>query len=478
MSIESRVPVAPSRQDPLVREGSEILGGPIGDHSAGPTGWWSPLRILLGLGTVGFLIGYVRQIPCLINGWGEGRYLHMCYTDIAPLYSLRGFADGRFPYLEPAGAGQEVLEYPVLTGMLMQFASWITPQNSDQATLWFFNVNALLLFTCLLVVVVATAMTVRRRPWDAAMVALAPGVILCATINWDLLAIALLAVGLCAWSRRHPTWAGVFLGLAAAAKFYPLLVLLPLAVLCLRAGRIGAFGKCLAGACLSWLAVNLPFMLIHFDGWFHFYSFSSTRGEDFGSVWLLLTNLGHQVPPASLNRLASGAFVVLAAAIVVLLLLARRRPRLASASFLIVAAFLLTNKVYSPQFVLWLIPLAALARPRWRDFLIWQACEVIYFAGIWLHLAELSGEKGIPPGWYSVAIAVHLAGTAWFSGLVIRDMLSPRHDPVRTDGAREDLDDPGGGPLDGRPDTWALPWSRRPESSPSPGPARQTPTAH
>ena len=42
-------------------------------------------------------------------------------------------------------------------------------------------------------------------------------------------------------------------------------------------------------------------------------------------------------------------------------------PRLAQLGFLIVAGFLLVNKVYSPQYVLWLLPLAVLARPRWRD---------------------------------------------------------------------------------------------------------------
>ena len=75
------------------------------------------------------------------------------------------------------------------------------------------------------------------------------------------------------------------------------------------------------------------------------------------------------------------------AGVAALALTAPRRPRFAQLAFLIVAAFILTNKVYSPQYVLWLIPLAALARPRWRDFLIWQACEVMYFLGIWMYLA-------------------------------------------------------------------------------------------
>ena len=61
-------------------------------------------------------------------------------------------------------------------------------------------------------------------------------------------------------------------------------------------------------------------------------------------------------------------------------------PRLAQLGFLVVAGFLLVNKVYSPQYVLWLLPLAVLARPRWRDQLVWQAGEVAYFARVWWYL--------------------------------------------------------------------------------------------
>ena len=68
--------------------------------------------------------------------------------------------------------------------------------------------------------------------------AVAPGVILASTINWDLVAVGLTAAALLLWSRRHPAWAGVLLGLAVAAKFYPVVLLGPWLLLCLRAGRM------------------------------------------------------------------------------------------------------------------------------------------------------------------------------------------------------------------------------------------------
>ena len=138
-----------------------------------------------------------------------------------------------------------------------------------------------------------------------------------------------------------------------------------------------------------------------------------------------------------------------------LTLYAPRRPRFAQLAFLVVALFILTNKVYSPQYVLWLMPLAALARPRWRDFLIWQACEVMYFLGIWLYLAYTGNDdkhQGLPLEGYQLAIVLHLLGTLYLCAVVVRDILMPERDVVRRDGD----DDPSGGVLDRAPDVFVL----------------------
>jgi hypothetical protein len=42
----------------------------------------------------------------------------------------------------------------------------------------------------------------------------------------------------------------------------------------------------------------------------------------------------------------------------------------------VLAAFLMTNKVWSPQYVIWLVPLAVLARPRLWPYVLWQLAEV------------------------------------------------------------------------------------------------------
>jgi len=349
----------------------------------------------------------------------------------------------------------------VLTGMFMLISAWLTPAGNS-TVLWFYDINVVLLGLCLFVAVAATALTVRRRPWDALMVALAPGVILAGTINWDLLAVALTAASMAAWSRRHLHWSGALLGLAIAAKFYPIVIVAAVAVLCLRSGRFREFAHWSGALVVAWLLVNLPFIVLAPSGWSYFYRFSATRGQDFGSVWLALSTAGLHVSSGTLNKLVSLLLVILVALVMLLALRVSRRPRLAQIAFLVVAAFIVVNKVYSPQYVLWLIPLAVLARPRWRDFLIWQLFETAYFVAIWWYLVGLDNpNKGLPAGWYSVAIAGHLAGTLWFAFRVVRDMVDPAGDPVRADGS----DDPGGGILDEAPDRFTL---RRPRAVQAP----------
>ncbi len=310
------------------------------------------------------------------------------------------------------------------------------------------------------VAVGATALLAGRRPWDAAMFAVAPTLALAGTINWDLYAVALLALGMLAWARERPVAAGVLVGLAAATKFYPLFLLGPLLVLCLRAGRMREFWAALVASACAWSAVNVPVMLADFEGWSKFYRLSQERGAGFSSIWFVLAQQGHPVPDNVLNLLAGGLFAVACAGIAVLALAAERRPRLPQLVFLVVAAFLLTNKVYSPQYVLWLLPLAVLARPRWRDFLIWQAAEVVHYVGIWMLLVGYPPghpERALSDDGYGLTVLAHVVATLWLCAQVVRDVLHPEHDPVRAphpDGTADD--DPAGGVLDGAPDTLRL----------------------
>jgi uncharacterized membrane protein len=287
--------------------------------------------------------------------------------------------------------------------------------------------------------------------------------ILCAFINWDLLAFALTALWLAAWSARRSVWAGVFLGLAVAAKFYPIVLLGPLLLLCLRVGRLRDFSKTLVAAAVSWLAVNVPVMIAATSGWRTFYVFSKERFADWGSIWYLFEY--YEVPVLGdpglegLNQRAAGFFVAACLAIAVLALVAPRRPRLPQLCFLVLAAFLIANKVWSPQFVVWLLPLAVLARPRLWPYAFWQLTEIIYFIAIWSHLTfviaqdrEVTGYTGITADWYFPSLMLRLIGVLLLAGYVVKDILRPDQDVVRVAGR----DDPAGGVLDGAEDRFRI----------------------
>ncbi len=455
--------VLPSRDDPVVAAGSEGFGGPAGRRirDLGPRRAVATCLVLTALVCC---LGLLQKQPCRANAWtATNVYPALCYSDIAFLYRLRGgVAEGHSPYSSDDGAVP--LEYPVLTGAFVSAAAALTSvlDGSDDETgrsRTFFDITAVMLAACALVTVWAVARTAGRRPWDATMFALAPGLLLTAYINWDLFPAALTAGSLLAWARRRPGLAGVLLGLGVAAKFYPVFLLGPLLLLCLRAGRMRAFGRLFAGAAVAWLVVNVPVMLRWPHGWASFYTMSRTRDASFGSPWYALDRAGWVIPSDLLSAVSGGSFAVLCLGIAVLALGAPRRPRLGQLAFLVIAAFTITNKVYSPQYVLWLLALFPLARPRWRDFLVWQAAEVVYFVAVWWHLEGITYPDTVQvPEWtHNGATFLRVAVLGWVCGLIVRDALRPEHDPVRADGS----DDPAGGVLDGAPDVFRLGGRRR-----------------
>ena len=132
---------------------------------------------------------------------------------------------------------------------------------------------------------------------------------------------------------------------------------------------------------------------------------------------------------------------------------------------MVLAGFLMTNKVWSPQYVVWLVPLAVLARPRLWPYLLWQLAEVAYFFGIWGFLIfnyiaqghAVTGYQGVSTGWYFATLAARFLAVGLLAAYVVRDILWPGRDVVRAQG----IDDPAGGVLDGTGDQFRLRWPAR-----------------
>ena len=457
---EAPDPVAPTRTDPLARAWSEGVGGPVGRHGRRHS-WWTPLRVVLAVAAVVAALSLVQKAPCVDSGWTDShlRYTRMCYSDVPYLYTGRGLAEQTWPYTGDATAAARypAMEYPVVISyvawatavVLEPFAPGPSAETRAQSSVDglfglagmrqevndYFLLTALVLLLASLLATYLLARVERRRPWDALGFAASPLLLVTGLVNWDLLAVVALAGAMWAWARGRPLLTGVLIGLGTATKLYPLFLLGGVLVICLRERRLVTLARCVAGAAAAYVVVNLPALLTSPERWKVFFTFNSDRGPDLGSLWLAASLLGRTVSAETLN-VASGVLFALACVAVLLLgLRAPRTPRLAQLGLLVVAAFLVVNKVYSPQYVLWLLPLAVLARPRWRDLLIWQAGELFYFAAVWLYLdqATASATTGAPDPLYLAAIVARVAAEVYLMAVVVRDVLDPSEDPVRRD---------------------------------------------
>jgi uncharacterized membrane protein len=450
----------PSRLDETVRRASAAIGGPWGRH-AGKSRFsmWTPLRVLLALTCFTLLLGFLQKSPCASGQWsGNKQYTHMCYSDIVPLWSDERLDVGAVPYRDTQ------VEYPVLTGGFMLITAELTRGVRSIADNWsavvvFGGVTALLLSACGLIVTYATAQTQRRRPYDAAIFALSPLLVFHAFSNWDLLAMSMASVAILAWSRRKPVLAGVFIGLGTAAKLYPVLLLFAIWILAIRTKRYAGAAWATLAAAVAWLAVNLPIALAYYDGWARFYRFSSDRPAERSTIWAIMRTFWPGKGGSVYNQDSpfwvppGRAVALLLVAVLIALAWAGLRspakPRLGQLAFLAVLAFLLTTKVWSPQYSLWLVPLLALARPRWRLNLVWQFAEIaVWFLTLTLLLGFNVKNHGVSYGTLMIALVIRDVLLLVLAGLILREMWRPELDVVRADGT----DDPAGGEFDGAED--------------------------
>jgi uncharacterized membrane protein len=455
---DGRPVVRPTSDDPVVAGLSRGIGGPSGDH-AWRHAWWTPVRVILAMTAVCFALGLVQKAPCYSAQWTntQSRYSEMCYSDLPYLYVGRGFAELDWPYSDSIQVRDryDVMEYPVGIAYYAFGAAYVTHWLSGspdvaprgamsqgqmyadhdilRESLLFTAVSAVGFAVCALLAAWLLTGVHRRRPWDAALFAASPLLLFDGLINWDLLAVACVAGALWAHSRGRPGLTGVMIGLGTALKLYPLFLLGGLVVIWGRQRRWGDLTTATVSGLVTWALVNAPAYLSGRHEWGVFWVFNRYRGADLGSVWLIAQQMFDTTyAPHTINVVSGVFFALWCAGVAVLGFRAPQTPRLAQLGFLLVTGFLLVNKVYSPQYALWLLPLAVLARPRLRDQIIWQAGEIYYFASVWWYLGGyLAPAGGGDVGFYWLAVGVRVAAELYLAAMVARDVLLPEYDVVR-----------------------------------------------
>ena len=311
----------------------------------------------------------------------------LCHSDLRMFFEDRGLARMPFPYVHGGLHGTQMLpgsiEYPVLTGVF----AWLTARLAWSSSS-FVAVSAIFL-GCLAILtshVLARMAGLRALLWAAA-----PPLALYAFHNWDLLAVGPAIAGMYCWWGDRPRWAAVLFGVGAAAKLYPAFFVLPLAVDAAVTAGVWPAVVIAAMGTGTFLLLNLPFMILNWPGWLATYQFHALRSAPVDSMWGVRLSWNFQTLTwrvEALNQITAALIAVSFVAVLAASLWRLRRagtyPFLQTCAAL-VAAFLLWNKVHSPQYALWILPFFALVRVNRT----WWAAYILIDATLYLSLFYL-----------------------------------------------------------------------------------------
>ncbi|MBB1514935.1 hypothetical protein H5398_02935 [Tessaracoccus sp. MC1679] len=429
------------------------LGGPMGRHAAGRGLWFAALPWAIAVGTVLFLVLFLRHTQCVqtdaevqINS-----YALLCYSDIQGTFLGQGFGLGATPF------SGEKLAFSPLVGVAILLAvraaallgAPVGPgaplQDQVDSSVAFFGITVVGLFFCFLLLIAATSRLGRRgraQSWDAILVAGSPIVFAVGLISWDLLPLAITALGLAQYARGRALESGIVLGLAACAGTMPFAVILAVTV---AAGLRGGVRQALtfAGpAAITVAAVHLPLLLADAGKVFGFYHQEIHKEAGYGSLWYLMSLLGRPLRHAgSLGFLFLALFL---AVLVAYLYVSRRRPRVGSLVAVMILAATLLGPSFPPQTSLWVMFAVLVSRPLRQEWAAVSVAHVAHYLAVWGWLAgSLTLSQLGPYGVYWGAIIARAAVEAWVLASSLTDIVDPGRDPLR----RPDQPDPLGGEL-------------------------------
>jgi uncharacterized membrane protein len=183
----------------------------------------------------------------------------------------------------------------------------------------------------------------------------------------------------------------------------------------------------LGSAVVIWLAINLPVAIASPSGWSFTFQFNAERPTQWATLWFV----GCRVLPVfcrSVPLVNALSFLLFLGGVAgVWYLKARLEPGFPAwtLGFPILIVFLLTNKVYSPQYSLWLLPWFALVLPELRAFLAFEAADLFVFVTEFRWLGAATGVGAGAPRWlFLLAVLARAAVLLWLLGAYLRSPTS------------------------------------------------------
>ena len=326
--------------------------------------------------TIAFISGSLALIQ---NRYG-------LFSDIREFYGMH-FLDGLhswpFSTHQLFGSGKELhpVEYPALTGLIMWIFTYFVDSTKNAIDVYF-QITAF--FNVLIFSLTTFAIHKFSNRTFALFFAFSPAVLYSLNRNWDIWAIFTLILAIYYLDKGKITKSSILLGISIATKFFPIVILLPIGIFYFRNKQFKTFVRYLMITSVTWLVINIPFMVIDLNGWFYFYKFSYERGLGSASIYEVLQILNINVMSSTLLFYLLNIIIFIA---VFIFLLKVKIPLNASeSSFFVLLAFILFNKQYSMQYVIWLTSLCVLTLYRLNlskkiliyCFVLWQVSEFAF----------------------------------------------------------------------------------------------------
>ncbi len=392
--------------------------------------------------------GFLFKARCLgptfdVNGvsgpdLGPRSMVEVCYSDLQTLWANRHLYSHLPPYsgsyTHDGGLTGGTLEYPVLSGLLL----WLFARPASTDAQFFQYTAAGLALAGLLTAYLLARLTGWRSLWWS----LAPGLVLYTALNVDHLpvaaTVAAFAIVLSADAldpgsrqrRRRLLLAAGMLSVGAGLKLYPLLFVVPVALwigigdrrnesVVKRRSPDWPGAAMFAGVAAAGFALmNVPFAVANFDGWWAAFQFQWQRPIDAttNSIWywsLRPFSDSHNIPAQRMMATVSTAATALSLLAVCLAGLRRRTPNgypWLQVCAAMLCAYLLFNKVHSPQYVLWLIPFFVLLRVPWRWIAAYYVADACMGIGFFRRVA--SGTNSIEASIWPQVVVVGVWGRA------------------------------------------------------------------